>query len=179
MSGGADIGLYALIFYWIGDNWKEEIVALRNREKKTILLLWFVGMALCMVLILLDKFGFYSFGVDMKYQEYNTILGGTIVPIFLFFLIWISSILISEIKGLCLAMSIIGKNSLAIMFLHMPVLEILKRRPVIGESKFLCFMIVMAVSICFSYIVKFNRITKKLFWGYREENTRSYRREIR
>lgn len=167
---GADICLFAILFYWIGENWKERIVSFRNWNKMKIFLLWVFMVFVCCILVRLGKNRIVNLGVNMKYLEYNDLFGGVVVPIIFFFMLWLGNILVCKIKLISNVLSVIGKNSIAIMWLHMPILDVLARIPLLDQCRIFKFLMVVVGSICFSYIVKKNKYTNIIFFGYRSKS---------
>ncbi|MBW4081745.1 acyltransferase family protein [Paenibacillus sp. S150] len=115
-----DVSLLAVTYYAVGYYGKKAIPALISRRIALPLLL-----PLCAGVFALERTGLIHYSLNMKYKEYNALLLDLIIPLLISLTIcagvyWLSKVLPLQWLGN------LGRNTIAIMYLHLPVNYALK-----------------------------------------------------
>ncbi|SDM20230.1 acyltransferase family protein [Paenibacillus jilunlii] len=115
-----DVSLLAVTYYAVGYYGKKAIPAL-IRHRITLLLL----LPLCAGVFALERTGMIHYSLNMKYKEYDALLLDLCIPLL------ISLTICAAVYGLSRVLPLqrlgnLGRNTIAIMYLHLPVNYALK-----------------------------------------------------
>ncbi|MBP2110960.1 acyltransferase family protein [Paenibacillus silagei] len=111
----ADVSLLAITYYAIGFYGKQVIPALIRRYSALPVLL-----PLCALVLLLERTGVLQYSLNMKYKEYTSLLLDLAVPLLISLTICAAVYRLSKLVPLDW-MGSLGRNSIAIMYLHLPL----------------------------------------------------------
>lgn len=147
-----DIVLIAIFYFFIGDNFNTFIRYLASN--KNIYLSLAIGLISSILIFLQIRRGnsSYIYVLNMKNGNYSHYFLDLLPVLFTFFVFIISN-LISRINTLNKIMALIGKNSQAIMYLHIALLIPLELKGL--GNLFINIIIVLIISILFSYLYNF------------------------
>ncbi|WP_340024530.1 acyltransferase family protein [Paenibacillus sp. FSL K6-1096] len=115
MPWNADVSLLAVTYYAIGFYGKTLIPALLRRYWALPLLLPLSGLVL-----LLERQGIIHYSLNMKYKEYDALVLDLAVPLMISLTICAAVYQLSKLVPLDW-MGALGRNSIAIMYLHLPL----------------------------------------------------------
>lgn len=111
----ADVSLLAVTYYAIGFYGKTLIPALLRRYWALPVLLPLSGLVL-----LLERQGIIHYSLNMKYKEYDALVLDLVVPLMISLTICAAVYQLSKLVPLDW-MGALGRNSIAIMYLHLPL----------------------------------------------------------
>lgn len=155
----ADVCLVSLPYFGVGFYCKKIINSIDENFKLSVFFL------LCLICITLTTASYYkilNYSLDMKLSHYSNILLDIIIPVT--FTIWIIMLskLISYIN-ISRSLAYIGMNTLPIMYLHLPINEVLLSYHNYGN---LIFIIVgFTLPLCFAYVCSKSKKLKFYFIG--------------
>ncbi|OVE67762.1 hypothetical protein CCS79_12460 [Clostridium diolis] len=158
-----DVCLISLIYLSIGYFGKEYIAKIPYKIKKEKLLFSSIAMIIIIIVKLFDYLNIYNFELDMKYSHYTNPILVVIVPICFGYLFLLVSFYLDK-TPLKKILSQIGRDSMAIMYLHVGMLTIFKNS--FGDEEYKCIIytiIAIMVSCVFSELVSRNKVTKKMY----------------
>lgn len=119
----ADVALFATMFFGLGYFLKKPIKkALTISKIKLIPVALFINL-LCLLPVYMNYVGKLNYVLDMKYSVYNSFLLDLLIPLLYTLAIIVNSYLLNKLK----TFSFIGKYSLWIMYLHLPMNYILRK----------------------------------------------------
>lgn len=124
-----------------------------------------ISLLLYIVLILSAKSGIINFSLDMKYSMYDNAALVIIIPAACFLVILGLSNVITKIKILKDILSYMGKNSLSIMYLHLPLNILLANLLLFNHNVILFVLTGITLPLAIGELLKLNRYTKQLFIG--------------
>lgn len=155
-----DIVFIAIVYYAIGFYGKKY---LKNiiLKKYTLLLSAFLAF----IVVVIELITVSNLYIDLKINLYSPIILDIIVPLIFSVLIFSLSYSISKLDNYTFLENI-GKASLTIMYLHIPINNFIKT--FVGDYSFVTFSligIVIPLVIHYLLLVRFN-FTKSLFLGY-------------
>lgn len=169
-----DVVLVSLTYFSIGYYFKEVI---KKFTEKSNMLFFATLSIICLSLIVLSAQNFFSFHIDMKLSYYKNILLDLVIPVLFFAFVLKGSQYLSNFSTVSKVISFIGKNTLVIMYLHLPINGVLQ--PQLGYGNTLFLIVGVAFPLIFSYIVSKNKILDYLFTGTRKNSSiRAIRRVV-
>lgn len=110
-----DVSLLAVTYYALGFYGKKAIPALISRSYVLLLLL-----PLCGLVLFLERTGVISYSLNMKYKEYDALLLDLAIPLLISLTICAAVYQLSQRVPLGF-MGNLGRNTIAIMYLHLPL----------------------------------------------------------
>ncbi|GAA0305801.1 fucose 4-O-acetylase-like acetyltransferase [Gracilibacillus halotolerans] len=134
----ADVVLLTLTYYSLGYYLKQWILNNVNNLK-----LLFIFIIIVFIFVYLDFDSVISYKLDLKYKEYHNILLDFIIPISFFLPICAISYQLTKYR-LSKVLSWLGKNTITIMYLHIPV-NLLVKEAFSVDYGFVLFTIVGTV----------------------------------
>lgn len=155
-----DVALLAITYYALGYYGKRLIPLLIGRIAALPLLI-----TLCAGILFMDYTGVLSYSLNMKYKEYDALLLDLVIPMLFSLMICAISFWLSKrlpLKGL----GYLGRNTIAIMYLHLPVNYALKY--LIGmEYGLIVFTIIgVGIPVLITLMASYSPILSKLFLGH-------------
>jgi len=152
----ADVSLFAIMFFGLGYLLKDSINKILSLGKSTLIPIAFFLNLLCLIPIYLSHIGLLDYVLDMKYSLYNNFILDLLIPLLYTFAILINAKLLSKVR----VFSFLGKNSLWIMYFHLPIIYILRKNnithwlPVFILSVLCSITFIYVISTFFKYIKK-------------------------
>lgn len=145
-----DVCLLTLVYFSIGFYLKDIIIKFIYKDKKYKLISIF-STILCSVSIILSFVGKFGYIIDMKYSQYSNIFLNLLLPV-IFGIVLIKLSTIINKTFIANIFIYLGKNTLSIMFLHVPINNLLLSYFNYGIIVYV--LIALLVSIAFNFIVK-------------------------
>lgn len=158
-----DVCLVSLLYLSFGYFSKEYITKIQSQPRRKKMLCLLISIIIIIILMLVNYLNIYNFKLDMKYSYYTNPVLVSIVPICFGYILLIFSLYLNR-TPLKKILSLLGRDSMAIMYLHVGILTIFKSS--FGFEDYKCFIyaiVAIVISCIFSELVSKNKVTKKIF----------------
>lgn len=153
-----DVVLIAIWYYFLGFKLKNYVNKIKSGK-----LIWYSSV-MFILFMAIDKLYGINYRLDMKYSYYKFLALDTFIPIlFIVFLIALSSKISIEFKSVSKVMAKIGRKSLYIMYLHIPINSLLLTK--FNYEYTVYVLIGIFLPLLFSQLVESNRYSRLLFTG--------------
>lgn len=157
--GNADVVLLTLTYYSLGF-YAKKIINIFIKKWPIII----ITSSIWILFILLDMNGIYEFTLDLKNKIYQNVLLDFFIPVIIAITISSCCYLISKFKFLN-GLSYFGKNSITIMYLHIPINLLVKEVFQVEYGLVVFTIIGVSVSLVASFFFDKSKILSSLFLG--------------
>lgn len=146
-----DVCLMSIPYFAIGFYFKKIIDAI---DKKFKIYVFIMATLICIVLIGLSYYNIFNYSLDMKLSHYNHLVLDIIIPVL--FTTWVIMFgkLISKVIMLN-RISFVGLYTLPIMYLHLPINNVLQSRLNYGNLVFIIVGVILPLT--FAWICSKNK----------------------
>lgn len=156
-----DIAFIAIEYVAIGYYSKHIIITFLTEKSRKVDVVAVCALLVCAVLVFFEEKQEWHYAFDMKQLEYTNLILSLCVPIFFTIIILRLAHIVSYSQMLKKLFSYIGKNTLPIMYLHLPLLEELQKYKRLSLLSFL--IIGILVPLVVNYCIKmFQTIIKRM-----------------
>ncbi|GIM30252.1 O-acetyltransferase [Clostridium polyendosporum] len=152
-----DVSLVALIYFGIGFYCKDLINSIYTKPK--VLMTTLTGLG-CSVLIIISELGILKYSLDMKYSQYRHLLLDLCIPVLFTVFVLLISMLMDKRSNL---VGYIGKQSLIIMYLHLPINTVLQS--IFHYNSYMFILVGIVFPLICSIIFEKNPITENILLG--------------
>jgi Fucose 4-O-acetylase and related acetyltransferases len=149
MPWNVDVGLYALVFYAIGQVLRRTKLLERSKSQNILLAL---SLVLLFGFLYLYSHKVLDYGLDMKHRQYYYLGTNLVVPLIFILLLSRLSMMLSIIPCLNKTLIYLGKAAMVIMYLHLASVELVRRFIVITPPRF--FVLGLLGPLAFYEIVR-------------------------
>lgn len=145
-----DVVLLIVVYISIGFYYKKSFGTIKNFNNKKTIFLYLGTVIFYSIFIILDYYNIYTFDLDMKYSHYSNLLLVMVLPLIALVFIFRISAYISEHKYLGYIMSVIGKHSMLIMYIHIIIKDCFLIK---GDYEQYSLTFYVGISLCVSIMV--------------------------
>lgn len=156
-----DVYLLSIVYFMIGYYSKELINKVKADINKFMLILSISVSISFIYLYINDTFNFY---LDMKYSKYENLVLSIIIPILIGYILLTLSVLLKKYH-IGNILSILGKRTIPIMYLHIPLNEYFMNK--LSYNSFIIYCLIgIVIPLIVSYLCSRNNFLNGVFNGF-------------
>lgn len=154
---------FSIVFFYFGYLMKKQKISINRR-------LIIYSMVIIITFIGLNKTTPLDYVLDMKKQQYNHFLVDILIPLCFIVILLVSSRLIERIPKIGILLITVGRSSLTIMYLHLPIMILFKNY--ISSNSYFISLICIIIPLVINRLFQQSHLTKTLLLGQIYEKNR-------
>lgn len=144
-----DVGLYGIVFYALGQYFREKGLLARPKTQKLVL---GFSLLISIVFIYLYSQQIVDYGLDMKHRQYYYWGWNLILPLVFTLVLVKISIIVTKWKAAKDLLTLLGKAAMVIMYLHLPSVYVVGHFVAITPLRF--FSVGIAGPLLFYWLIQ-------------------------